>query len=559
DNGDDRRGQKLLMVQENKDIEIKFDQEIKGFYVETDYRFRERNSNPSEIVAWNSYTYDKVGKYDVNGNCIQKATMIEGNKGTIKITNVGDGKYDVIGFRIFAVNLDGTLLDPDGIAFYVGVGDEVATDTYNAVVDLQDGNNVAWVPVTGFLKGVAYSGWTPDGDNPMYDTDGKSTSTKSSLALTVEYYKADKTTQVTTPGTNGNEIAWMKVIMNTPADYIDGATYKQTMKMTKTEGTEFYDQKVITLNVTKKMPETFPSKFGFLAGQPNVDGVFDAYIVPGTAPATDLTTSYALKGQTSGYYALSNVFNIPAATYGTYSFAVKGAAKGGPQNIDGGADITTFDATKGYSFTVESKYIKNNTTYPITANFNYTGISTKWDATARKWKTGKDYPVAYTGNLGITMKCWHSANALAWSTVPSIKWVADPTTTGVINYVDLRTLKVTNSYDNAFFGGTFAKLLDNGWLSDGTATAAPTIVSATLKSGDTEYFTVKVGKYDFNTGKKDSEGNALPADYATCLIFTQKQNTSKPNVHDETLTITTKDAYGHEVTNTITVQVAPVE
>ena len=45
-----------------------------------------------------------------------------------EITINGDNIIDdIIGFRVYAVNYDGTLVDPDGKAFYVKLGKEAAT------------------------------------------------------------------------------------------------------------------------------------------------------------------------------------------------------------------------------------------------------------------------------------------------------------------------------------------------------------------------------------------------------------------------------------------------
>ena len=67
--------------------------------------------------AWNSYSYENVG-YKKNGTTYQPAKLFTGNKGIIKINDMGNVKGDVIGFRVYAVNYDGTLTDPDGRAFY---------------------------------------------------------------------------------------------------------------------------------------------------------------------------------------------------------------------------------------------------------------------------------------------------------------------------------------------------------------------------------------------------------------------------------------------------------
>ena len=93
---------------------------IAGFYVTLDKAYA-LESAPSEINAWNSYEYENVGTDK------QTATMFKGNYGTITIKNLNNVVGDIIGFRVYAVNLDGTLMDPDGRAFYVSVGNPAAT------------------------------------------------------------------------------------------------------------------------------------------------------------------------------------------------------------------------------------------------------------------------------------------------------------------------------------------------------------------------------------------------------------------------------------------------
>jgi hypothetical protein len=111
---------------------------LAGFYVLLDQDFADE-SGSSELVGWTKYIYENVGFYctdqgeideTMNDSVagivkgVKKATLFKGNEGTIKIKNARDlGKGDIIGFRVFAVNLDGTLYDPDGRAFYVKVGD----------------------------------------------------------------------------------------------------------------------------------------------------------------------------------------------------------------------------------------------------------------------------------------------------------------------------------------------------------------------------------------------------------------------------------------------------
>lgn len=107
---------------------------IRGFFVTLDNHFAIESSN-SEINAWTTYIYKNVAKYPYNhgikdtslSELEEPITLQQGNKGTIYIKNDRNVLWDVIGFRVHAVNLDGTLTDPDGRAFYVKV--------YNAVID----------------------------------------------------------------------------------------------------------------------------------------------------------------------------------------------------------------------------------------------------------------------------------------------------------------------------------------------------------------------------------------------------------------------------------------
>jgi len=124
---DNRQWQQILSVVKGEPITIEFTNPIKGFYVTLDNAFA-TESKPSELNAWASYTYDGgVGYWKINGNdtTVVAATMHDGNVGTIAVKDMGNALGDIIGFRVYAVNLDGTLVDPDGRAFYVKIANPV--------------------------------------------------------------------------------------------------------------------------------------------------------------------------------------------------------------------------------------------------------------------------------------------------------------------------------------------------------------------------------------------------------------------------------------------------
>ena len=115
---------------------------VKAFYVTLDQEFA-LESAPSENNAWRSYSYNNVGFKKADGS-YQKAHLFIGNEGTITVNNLNGVKGDIIGFRVYAVNVDGTLVDPDGRAFYVRLGEVLEKkdlDVIEVTVRSQNTNN----------------------------------------------------------------------------------------------------------------------------------------------------------------------------------------------------------------------------------------------------------------------------------------------------------------------------------------------------------------------------------------------------------------------------------
>ncbi len=109
---DDRSGLPLLNVEVAKEFNVRLSptpNDVYGYYVTLDKDYA-IESIPSEINAWNAYQYEGL-------NTLYKADEVA----KIKI-NSASAAGDIIGFRVHAVNWDGTLVDPDGKSFYVGVG-----------------------------------------------------------------------------------------------------------------------------------------------------------------------------------------------------------------------------------------------------------------------------------------------------------------------------------------------------------------------------------------------------------------------------------------------------
>jgi len=90
---------------------------VQWYYVTLDADYA-LESTPSELNIWKEYEKTIEG---LN-------TMTSSNDKLTITINDSRAFGDVIGFRLYAVNYDGTLADPDGKAFYVRVGNEEAPE-----------------------------------------------------------------------------------------------------------------------------------------------------------------------------------------------------------------------------------------------------------------------------------------------------------------------------------------------------------------------------------------------------------------------------------------------
>ena len=118
DNADQRRDQPMIDIADVGEVitvtlprylQMKFEY----WYITYDFQANAVESSPSEWEAWKSYKDGITGLYEMTA--ASKPIKLRINKET--------AFEDVIGFRIWAVNYDGSLGDPDGRAFYVKVGD----------------------------------------------------------------------------------------------------------------------------------------------------------------------------------------------------------------------------------------------------------------------------------------------------------------------------------------------------------------------------------------------------------------------------------------------------
>lgn len=442
-------------------------------------------SGVSELNAWKSYTIEGL-------NEVRPAS--ENLTLTIKTEAAN---HDIIGFRVYAVNKDGKLLDPDGKAFYVVVGENY---TSGIVGNLDAVNKITEKKDFSPVEGVTYGDWEPVDDENAYPLGVKP-------VFTPVYYDKDGNET-----TNMAEVTKIAFKVSDPGLIADGAkvSLKSTLKK-HTDNYNYYEVGTVTATYTKVLPKVFPADITFRPEQETGKGTgyFIAYMKP----------EYGYTVTNKSVYGSVDLHNVFYNLDPKVSFEIADAAK------DADDKLISVKANEGNSFkvTVAAKdFINSTTKHAVTAKYNYGPISLLKNAKTGRWEK-IDHTVDYGKSLSVTFACWHSASSYSWTKQPSLQWKA---TANEIK-TDIKDIAVKNTYNNDFFGGNFEQLLTNKYLE-----VKPGTAHLTYEGQVAPYFKVTV---DAATGK---------------FIFTQTgiQAENAPTVdHTENLEFVVVDAYGHEV------------
>ena len=487
DNSDARYWNSLLQVEVGKsfsitDVKTSDNKAADYYYVVLDKK-NAIESGVSELNAWKSYDID--GLYKVVPASENLALTIKSEA----------ANHDIIGFRVYAVNKDGKLLDPDGKSFYVVVGENY---TSGIVGNLDAENKITEKKDFSPVEGVNYGEWELVEDKNACPLDEKP-------KFTAVYY--DKDGNETTDMSEATKIAFK---VNNPALIADGATVTLKSTLRKYSDNNYYEVGTVTATYTKVLPQSFPADITFRPAQETGKGT--GYFIAYMKPENGYTVATK---SANGSVDLHNVFyNLD----NNVSFTIADAAK------DSEGKLTSVKADKNNNFVVNvaaKDFIDSKEKHAVTAKYNYGPISLTKDKDG-KWVKQNHY-VDYSKALSVTFACWHSANSYAWTKQPSLQWKA---TANEIK-TDIKDIAVKNTYNNDFFGGTFAGLLTNNYLEVKAGSA-----HLTYEGQKDPYFKVDV---DAASGK---------------FIFTQTgiQAENAPTVdHEENLEFIVVDAYGHEV------------
>ena len=490
------------------------------YYVVLDKDFI-TDSDDSEQAAW-------FGDYSYVG--LNKVTPAD-EKLSITVT-AKNAKSDKIGFRVFAVNLDGTLIDPDGRAFYVSVGADASVESVEANIVVWKNNaknNSTIVALPANFKAVASALDTDvtfgkaeleEGSDPVMDD----------AEITYALYKDEDGKE---PVTNWADAKYIGFKFNDANKFYDGGSFSFVIEDKSDEGNVDRIVNVLNVTVNKVMPTAADKKFDFKAGQ-LVNGVYTCYLDPDQLRSTEVAYHGYYdwtKTSTNGLKDLWNFVTGMDDENFTWTFAGAEWDSAKKQDVD---YVVPSKANGVLDIAIAPKYIDNKTQHATKIVYNFQDISCTYDQTGAL--VSGDYPVtvkecqtvfACPLDPSVLTYSWNQKN-IGTATKPNMVNVNaikySETTPQYLAAGEKLTqyIKAVSAVDNARFTA------DGVWL-DGLYCS----VSATLTSdgtGNEDYYKVSYSDGDFHFTQVESSLTNPTTDVAS------------------TLTIKATDTFGHTKT-----------
>ena len=362
DGTDTRTGKADYNVVVGTPVKIFTEKNVKAMYVTLDIE-NATESGVSEKNAWLSYDIDGLD------------TVVEGKELSFTI-NDAKAKGDEIGFRVWAVNYDGTLVDPDGTAIYVLVGG-AGSDGAPAVTTLSKPNeylttpnpvsNTVAISAKKLATATKYDFAMDDDKAPVFNvvlcgSDGK------------------KLGKVITPGTNQSldddwkitsdvDVKKLYAVTTEPLyKYEDDKVYTATLTFKDGDGFALASQSV---SFQKVLPIATPTGYSIKTGQLDAEGNYNCYLIP---------NAWTAKTATLGTMDMESVFNFPTGLAAKYVIEFADT----DEDTDDGK---TYYPVPAYAFgsgavTVRNQLpklktvlIDNQTKHNTTVYFNYGDVS----------------------------------------------------------------------------------------------------------------------------------------------------------------------------------------
>ena len=465
------------------------------------------------------------------------------------LINPGEGQSiinDFIGFRVYAVNYDGTLVDPDGKAFYVKVGNPaedwntvntvIIPDATNATTPSQEKSAKEAVTLTK-LTGASAAKWVTDKiDN-------------NAAVFNVVFEDKDGKVLYTSANTNPANVDFSKVtkVYTVPtidnwATYVDNKAYNGTLTISNADG---FVLATINVSMTKQLPGK-PEGFSIKTNQLDEKGVYNCYLVP-----NDWTAPNAVNGTMD----MDHVFNWGTGLPAQYVISFAEAA------MDNNNKLVANDVAGDKDLEVAKNFIDNTKQHTTTVSYNYGEISSE-----AKDAQGKivDYLVEVETFPTVFNCIYNTTYSWHWGTIEEIakaygkEW-AEKNTDGSYKYkapsTDLvygtdRTFGTPESntpfsFDEVILGVSSRDGLYSAWLSK------PYLQSLKFK----EAHVISKGN-----GVVDEYFKVIPADGNGVLSFeaTQTSVETNPTANvPSTLKMVYTDMYGHDVVIELDMTVIP--
>ena len=499
---------------------------VKGFYVTLDKDFA-IESAPSELNAWAKYSYENVGVTNSKGTITKAAHMFYGNEGYITINSLEDTevKGDIIGFRVFAVNFDGTLVDPDGRAFYVKVGDAKDQQTVaeaNATITAtasgsqyfkrngNESNFFANITTDAFNVGATeITDWIVDYTNNPGDLGNDPIKNLSyGDDFNVKYYNKKGQEVSITSG----EVASAKVFLLRPQRFVDGGTY--TIKATLSDNV--HELRDVTLKFTKVMPTAKDIKALKYVDEKlvannlfsNVDWTSSNIYKFNQNPANDGSIYEKVVSREMSDY----VSGLVDAHY-TLWF----------ESLNVKQSKIAFD----YSYSVDRKNIDGKE-HAISYAYDFGPISLTHSYVTGEWLAPSEYVINAESNLKMLFNTWLNKETWAWKKdyTPTLTWNAGVPVSN--QKVSAANIIGENSLLGRFNDKSLNALFDAGYTQIAEKNGKPYV------SFSNPAFDVTVD-VEHNTSL-GSAGNIT-------FVFNQTTKTTVPDTSG-TLTVGVEDCFG---------------
>ena len=449
---------------------------VKYFYIVLDRDFvNVTGDQDSELAAWNSYEGSIKG--------INKVYTVDDPKNAVAAMSIDIEYDDVIGFRVYAANADGSLVDPDGRAFYVQVGEPAATiavptQDIIATTNRDLGMKSAFIPVAG-LEGwnerlAAAGSWNVDitlnsemteavrGDKGDIDNGTLITGNVFHVELYAQNIEGSAKTDVnpskSISATDLKNVKYIKVVFDAPARrLVDNHPYSG--KLTFRIGTSGSDAgSTVTIGImnlsAKKVLPTIPTGYSYKANQV-VDDKYLCYVLPATSQVAPM-------GATDGRIDLTNSFNL----FTTFTNWKNGEAVYSttvdPNYVFKFSDITSNvvgSSSTSYEMTVDNSFIENGQDYATTVTYYFGNISYVYDETTNRFVEKLWSPTI--DSFRTEFRCIADAEKFAWASGVNKNLTYNKDLIGVDSPYKFTSINATSTYDNITYKGTFQDFWNN--------------------------------------------------------------------------------------------------